>query len=101
VWFQTTSSDRPKDAPENFASLPSLVKIDQRTTHGSGFQLSDVLDRYALASFDDELFACAACKSAQVRPIFLHYLHIPNESDVRLELVCAACGKFTHHEYSR
>lgn len=78
-----------------------LVEIDLRTWHGSSFHPRDVLDRYAMVSFEPELFACAACKSENVHCIFLHYLHHPNESDVRLELVCGACGKFTHHEYWR
>lgn len=101
MWFQTTTSDRPRDAPEDFAHLPPVVAIDARSWHGSGFHPRDLLDRYAMTSLDAELFACGACHSEAVRCIYLHYFHHPNESDVRLEIVCSACGAFSHHEFSR
>lgn len=101
MWFQTSTSDKPRDAPAQFELLPPVVQMDQRTWHGSGFHPRDLLDRYAMMSLEPELFACGACHSESVRCIFLHYFHHPNESDVRLELVCAACGMFTHHDYSR
>ena len=100
MWFRTTTSDKSTEAP-NYASLPPMVAIDSESWQGSGFHPRDVLDRYAMMSLDDELFACAACHSDQVRCIYLHWFHHPNESDVRLEFVCGACGKFTHHEFSR
>jgi hypothetical protein len=101
MWFQTTTSDRPKDAPVNYAEMPACVQINGQSWHGSGFHPRDLLHDYEMRALEAKLFACGACHSERVNCIYLHYFHHPNESDVRLELVCCVCGTFTHHEYWR
>jgi hypothetical protein len=94
-----TVSDSPIEAPANFASLPPYVQVDDETWHGSGFRQRDVLPPgYHGRS---EMEVCGACRSEDTRCIFFRYYHNFVESDIRVEVVCNACGKFTLHRFLR
>lgn len=98
--FETTTSDAPTLAPSDFARMPPVVKRSDEEWHGSGFRPRDVLPNAGFP-FEDEMKSCGACKSRDVLCIFLHYFHHIVESDVRVELVCNACRKFTVHAFIR
>ena len=74
------------------------MRIDEDTWQGSGFTQQDVLP--AGHTFSG-MQHCGACQSKDTRCIFLHYWHNIVESDVRIELACNACGKFTLHTLYR
>ncbi len=92
-------SDSPVEAPANFASLPASVQIDDETRHGSGFKQQDVLPPGYHGR--DEMQFCGACRSEDTRCIFFRYYHNFVESDIRVEVVCNVCGKFTWHQFQR
>jgi hypothetical protein len=97
--FETRTNDKPTLAPADFATMAPVVPIDDESWHGSGFRPADVLQHRF--PFEDDMSACGACRSRDVRCIYLHYFHHIVESDVRVELVCNACGKFTVHVFER
>ncbi len=101
--FDFQVSDAPSWAPLDFADLDPCVSIQEAKSwhsgrwHGSGFRVKDLISG---VWWYREASKCGACRSPKTLCIFLENDVAQFSCEVKLEIVCLKCGKFTQYSGS-
>ncbi|MCC6276108.1 MAG: hypothetical protein IT569_09640 [Leptospiraceae bacterium] len=99
--FEFTVSKRPILAPSNYQELDPCVSLTEGKDwhigrwHGSGFRIKDLIQGVWWYS---EASKCGSCNSSKTLCIYLDNDVHQFSANVKLELVCLKCGKFTQYD---